>query len=39
MGRWSSKDDVDLRIDRLEHVQPALPAGGQALRRAFYEGP
>jgi len=27
-----------MRIDRLEHVQLAMPAGGEALARAFYEG-
>ncbi len=25
-----------MRIDRLEHVQLAMPAGGEALARAFY---
>lgn len=27
-----------MRIDRLEHVQLAMPAGGESLARAFYEG-
>jgi catechol 2,3-dioxygenase-like lactoylglutathione lyase family enzyme len=29
---------VALRIDRREHVQLAMPAGGESLARAFYEG-
>ena len=27
-----------MRIDRLEHVQLAIPPGGEALARAFYGG-
>jgi hypothetical protein len=27
-----------MRIDRLEHVQMAMPPGGEALARAFYSG-
>jgi catechol 2,3-dioxygenase-like lactoylglutathione lyase family enzyme len=27
-----------MRIDRLEHVQLAMPAGGEAQARAFYSG-
>jgi catechol 2,3-dioxygenase-like lactoylglutathione lyase family enzyme len=27
-----------MRIDRLEHVQLAMPLGGEALARAFYGG-
>jgi hypothetical protein len=27
-----------MRIDRLEHVQLAMPPGGEALARAFYGG-
>jgi catechol 2,3-dioxygenase-like lactoylglutathione lyase family enzyme len=27
-----------MRIDRLEHVQLAMPPGGEALARAFYSG-
>jgi len=27
-----------MRIDRLEHVQLAMPPGGEALSRAFYSG-
>lgn len=27
-----------MRVDRLEHVQLAMPAGGEALARAFYGG-
>src|SRR5580704_17327923 len=27
-----------MRIDRLEHVQLAMPRGGEALARAFYGG-
>ncbi len=27
-----------MRIDRLEHVQVAMPPGGEALARAFYGG-
>jgi catechol 2,3-dioxygenase-like lactoylglutathione lyase family enzyme len=27
-----------MRIDRIEHVQLAMPAGGESTARAFYEG-
>src|ERR1700691_4599940 len=27
-----------MRIERLEHVQLAMPAGGEALARVFYSG-
>jgi catechol 2,3-dioxygenase-like lactoylglutathione lyase family enzyme len=27
-----------MRIDRLEHIQLAMPPGGEALARAFYSG-
>jgi hypothetical protein len=29
---------ASMRVDRLEHVQLAMPVGGEALARAFYGG-
>jgi catechol 2,3-dioxygenase-like lactoylglutathione lyase family enzyme len=35
---FAHRQETRMRVERLDHVQLAMPAGGEALARAFYQG-